>query len=86
MGSKKKGIIFMEEEVNVVEIEVDVKKDFKKRRKREKNNDVDDEGVSEVFSISILSFSKFMERRKKRKMLDKERYRIVLEIKDINFK
>lgn len=84
MGSKKKGTTSMEEEVNVAEIEVDVKKDSKKRRKREKNNDVDDEGVSEAPSTPIPSSSKPMERRKKRKMLDKERHRIASETKDIN--
>lgn len=90
MGTKKKVPSSMEEEVEVAEgselngvvEKMDSNKKVKKKKKMKRSDDGQTEGGSDAPSTSNPSSTKPMERKKKRKMLDKERHRVDTESKE----
>lgn len=90
MGSKKKVASSMEEEVEVAEgtelngvgEKMDSKKRMKKKKRKMKSDDGETEDGTDAPSTPIPSSTKPMERKKKRKMLDKERHRVASESKE----
>ncbi|KAJ8452922.1 hypothetical protein Cgig2_014685 [Carnegiea gigantea] len=90
MGSKKKVASSTEEEVEVAEgtelngvgEKTDSKKRMKKKKRKMKSDDGETEDGSDAPSTPIPSSTKPMERKKKRKMLDKERHRVASESKE----
>ncbi|GAB4850061.1 hypothetical protein Ancab_029360 [Ancistrocladus abbreviatus] len=81
MGSKKRGSMLMEEEVADEDVELnehDRKMASKKKIKKEKKSDAKVEDDTDAPHIPTSNSIKPMERKKKRKALDKERHRIAL--------